>query len=875
MVKIKFETGQTVNFEGTPTQADIEEVSKSLGIKPIAEQQAEKVKKQLNLSKFVPASQTVSGMIETGKMNETPAQVATRIAAEIGPTFASETDDLPTTSALKTVGNVPSSLMRLAKGLGFALTSPVETAKAIYQDPSMLFGTAVEKGFKQLGAEIYKGTQPRTVDTNIPAQERVLKDAEKGFESMKNISTAVKDAFVDDPILSLPILSLFKRGIAAPITDTVTGIKDTATGIPKLPEKVSSMVSGIKNRYDNAKTLFTQKGADVLLTEQTKNLDSLIESQKKFEDINSKLLDTREVAIGNKTALELRKAAEEKKLGEFIDRDTDFAELAAHALRKEKSDVTPETFFTEVNKLADENFDAYKTGYKNVLDESNKIVSIQPFIKAVESLRPKASGSMNPRMFSAIDDALLQIKTKDTTVRAIESVGTKLDDIKAFLKKENSSLLDEFESNPNFYTKEPVTLKYIKDVRDGLKSKIGGITGFDARLVGDAINNATEQIIKDNLSPSDYSVYEASQSKYKTAKENPILKAVEKGDKNALVKAVEKNYEAARQLDRDLGTDIVSRFEDLKAQEVILKSTDDSGNISYKKLTSQIEKNKDYMSAEDINYLLDIADTLEKNSKLKTSIDTAKKIVSDSRDESGVLSGEKMSKNIEKNKESLTTEDYTKLSEQAKKIKIEDTGLEGVNANLKKLGDSPAEIYKTLKGIKSQDELAQIVNTTGLKPAEIGDVLMYAMIETVDSQIGKDSPNFYVERIDNLIKEIDEFGGNSPETQKVVDTVFEGKTDVIKSLKETQKAIDDLKELRGKSIFKRTMEALFGAAIIAKFPMTGANYLIESVRPSGSKPKVDDIGRTRKEPEAKAKDTGPTIKNKVIPVANVVNQEEE
>lgn len=94
MATIRFSNGQTVNFNGTPTQKDIEEI----------------------------AAQMQGGTTQqTQQPQENPN----------GATFRSTPDDTGLQAGLKSAGNVPSSGFNLAKAVGTAVVNPLETLEGI------------------------------------------------------------------------------------------------------------------------------------------------------------------------------------------------------------------------------------------------------------------------------------------------------------------------------------------------------------------------------------------------------------------------------------------------------------------------------------------------------------------------------------------------------------------------------------------------------------------------------------------------------------------------------------------------------------------------------------------------------------------------
>jgi len=96
MARIVFSNGQTVNFNGTPTQADIEEISSQM---------------------------------QGGTAQAQPPQAPQ--PNPYGASFRASPQDTGLQAGLKSAGNVPSSLFNLGKGVATMVANPIDTAKGL------------------------------------------------------------------------------------------------------------------------------------------------------------------------------------------------------------------------------------------------------------------------------------------------------------------------------------------------------------------------------------------------------------------------------------------------------------------------------------------------------------------------------------------------------------------------------------------------------------------------------------------------------------------------------------------------------------------------------------------------------------------------
>jgi hypothetical protein len=173
MATITFENGTRVDFHGTPTQRDIEEVAASIG---------------LSKSRNQPANPQVS-------------EADQRSADLYHPTFPAKSAEGPLAAGLKTAGNLPSSAFNLAKTVVDAVAHPVRTAEAL--------------GDTVTGA-LDKHVAPKL---GLPQDQRSVATFEGFAEAMKERYGSpenIQRSITNDPVgVVTDFLSLFGGGAAA------------------------------------------------------------------------------------------------------------------------------------------------------------------------------------------------------------------------------------------------------------------------------------------------------------------------------------------------------------------------------------------------------------------------------------------------------------------------------------------------------------------------------------------------------------------------------------------------------------------------------------------------------------------------------------
>lgn len=153
MYKVKFDTGETVSFQNQPTDADIEEVVKKLGIKPktaIAPDTQPLQKKDL-LQK---ATGVVTSIFPGGKVGEAIGTLggygltAAKEKLGLAPKGATETYDLTSPSLTQVLGDVGAGALTVAgmKGVGTSGTFTQQILKSAGLGAALSGTTAISEG---------------------------------------------------------------------------------------------------------------------------------------------------------------------------------------------------------------------------------------------------------------------------------------------------------------------------------------------------------------------------------------------------------------------------------------------------------------------------------------------------------------------------------------------------------------------------------------------------------------------------------------------------------------------------------------------------------------------------------------------------------
>jgi hypothetical protein len=221
MAKIKFSTGQVVNFSGQPTQADIEEVANKLGIS--------NVNNKSNVNNSV-GSSGIQGGTET--------------VDTYGALAKAKKGEGAISAGLKATANIPSSAFNLAKSIGSAVIHPIKTVKGIIglgagivekaipgKQSQEKYADAVGQYFKERYGSLENAQRTATNDPfGFGADIMGVITGGAGLvgktaQVSKAISTVAK------PVTK--VSSIIGKGIGAGIKEATTGAAGIATGVGK------------------------------------------------------------------------------------------------------------------------------------------------------------------------------------------------------------------------------------------------------------------------------------------------------------------------------------------------------------------------------------------------------------------------------------------------------------------------------------------------------------------------------------------------------------------------------------------------------------------------------------------------------------------
>lgn len=226
MAKIKFSNGQTVNFNGNPTQADIDEVAQKLGLGSTTPS-----------TSAVPPSDTMNPIQRYGTNVVTDYVNAGKDIVDVVNKGATEyaNPNASVVGRMKTLGKTGLNTVGAFAG---ALFSPLTNAVA-----PVLKATGADK---PIGAAVGAVAATEPVRASIEFYKTLDPETQKGLASMFNIATAV----TGQKALS------YGSTVAPAVVDTVKGlgksalgsVDDIASGSKVLAAKVLPTSEGIMQR---------------------------------------------------------------------------------------------------------------------------------------------------------------------------------------------------------------------------------------------------------------------------------------------------------------------------------------------------------------------------------------------------------------------------------------------------------------------------------------------------------------------------------------------------------------------------------------------------------------------------------------------------
>lgn len=335
MVKIRFETGQVVDFQGTPTQADIDEVAKSLQIQKPVEQPQES---------FITTREPNYKASVAGGVSDVPKNV------------------------VKTIANIPSSARNLTRD-AIAPVNPLDTkspmniganiANSAFAVKDIVSNRGVFGGLKDIaggvldtakkGVDIYKGVG-QSIYNNLEGNVEKNRSVTGGIaSSVGDVAIATSKKAIEDPLLipSMIYAPSKVRGtgittdtistLARPVIDTTK--KTTGLALDMTKKATTKATDTILNKFEpttaklESKVLEQfQKGVkprinmNMTPTQATKFEGDIVEAVKVIDNNKPNLVfidDMGEEIIGRnpKSLAELSDAVEQTKKKVFAEYD--------------------------------------------------------------------------------------------------------------------------------------------------------------------------------------------------------------------------------------------------------------------------------------------------------------------------------------------------------------------------------------------------------------------------------------------------------------------------------------------------------------------------------------------------------------------------
>lgn len=428
MTTIKFETGETVKFDGTPTQQDVEEVASKLGI--IKKKEAEP-KKSNFLSSTGPSFKADEGGV-----------------SGILPNLA------------KTIGNIPSSARDLAKATlapvnPFDIQSPINIGSNLSKSASAVSDIVKQNGIlgglksvaggvidtAKKGIDLYKSAGEKiynSLEKNVLEQDSVRKGLQTS--GVNAVSDAAKVG-IENPLL---IPSMIYGGeamggkkdliskIASPVVrNTDTGLLNTASRLTSKSE--SQIESAIINKFE--------KGVKPLLSNKT--------TPTKLAQYKSDVVNAVQTINENKPNLSFS-----NEFGDVITgQNPQSLQELTHAIEQTKKSI-----FSKYNGLAKE------------AGEAGVTVNMTPIASELDTvIGNKALSITNPRSIQYAQE----LKDRLTKVGKLDA-----ETAQEVIQNYNKSL-EAFYRNPSYDTASQAAIDSMiaNKMRKTLDDGISGLTG--------------------------------------------------------------------------------------------------------------------------------------------------------------------------------------------------------------------------------------------------------------------------------------------------------------------------------------------------------------------------------------------------------------
>ena len=301
MARIKFETGQVVNFEGNPTPQDIEEVANKLGInKPAKQPEKEKgfIEKVAGVGEFLgvkPAGEYIASKIFPMTKEAKALQLPERqqLQKEITPSSKKVIGSILTTGLMASPLGLPKTLLGKVAlggvtGYGFDIGQKLQEEKAFLDTIAPNWGTAIGAGIPLAGAGVnkiknaFKAQAPRIINSLIkPLQKdlsygknpgRVI--AEEGiiandFDELLTKITEKKTEFGNK------IGSIVKNNPdkILDLTDIVKPIEDAIKQAQKAPRVNQELIKRLNDTLSDILGEATIKTGQKVFTRQLRNIN--------------------------------------------------------------------------------------------------------------------------------------------------------------------------------------------------------------------------------------------------------------------------------------------------------------------------------------------------------------------------------------------------------------------------------------------------------------------------------------------------------------------------------------------------------------------------------------------------------------------------
>lgn len=878
MTKIKFSTGQTVNFNGTPTSQDVEEVAKSLGISssntPI---NAPTPKTEIPTQEVpVPSPEDKFKPIDTNTYAQKEGETGV-----LAPVYK----DDKLMGGVKGTGNILSGAWNVGK---FLINVPKQVFYDIPKEEylllkenglvgatKLLYGTdAIPKALgdtvlgmipetaKQLAGvsewqpivdnfqtvlDQNKGSYSKTfgdIVTNIPES---LPEFNK-LEAQKY--DRMRIAFLDHPleeVLGYIGLKSIVRGVVDPnargsdIKGITDSFKSVNQGLIDMKNKgvIKSVTDPFTRTWDKAREVYNRTNKQHILDQATENATGAIETIKGLDDVNAKIDsvpkfgDEYNSLISERDGLLAARDAYKNKV------ETD-VKINSNIIKEDVGKNTyssPEEAGNAIIEIAKDSKNQARSIYEqNYKTPGGQDIPIDttPLVKPFESLLDAARKSSDKVTFDKLRTQYGNMVIK----LLLEQKGGN----KWLIAPEDIAPFKEYLPD-KFYKKGGGDMGSMAE-KSGLDTTEINYDAFDdpyykgKSVLDNAQTNRNN--IHDSIPSSEGATLKAFDS-FSNATNELIKNTVTKNNPDAWKQVEEANKKWENVSESPITSSALK--EGIKNETVIKNVFDNWQDFTQRYGAQEVDMFRNLKAQEILN------------EGYKDGKFNSKKYGSMLEENRNIL-GNKLYNELSSVKEGYDS--LNSFNENVgKKVGEINTKAKTAEKNQKIVGN---EIEVTAKNIKTVKELEQLADTSGLETTDLGDLVASRLLKKHGFEFDKSGnvsniSNLTPEAINKMVTEWEKIGGDYP--GEVQSKMF--RPELKTALDDLKKANEDFKKAKGVKqigVFRRSLLGVAsGLSFVTGHYILGSGFLMDAILPEKvplGKESVVRIGGSKTTPEVKS-----------------------